>query len=55
MDLQDQVDDLNFRIDQKETALRGQFSRLENTMARLQSQGNFITQQVANMGNVFGS
>jgi flagellar hook-associated protein 2 len=51
-DIDEQIDDLNLRIDKKEDSLKRKFTSLEVVLSKLQSQGSYLTQQLANLGNV---
>jgi len=51
-DINDQIDGLNLRINNKEEGLKRKFTSLEVVLNKLQSQGNYLNQQLANLGNV---
>ena len=48
-DLGDQVVNMERRIEQKRLNLVGRFASLEGTIANLQSQGNFLSGQLAGL------
>ena len=48
-DLDGRIADMERRIQQKRQNLVGRFARLEGTIANLQSQGNFLTSQLAGL------
>ncbi len=48
-DLDSRIADMERRIQQKRQNLVGRFARLEGTIANLQSQGNFLTSQLAGL------
>lgn len=51
-DINEQIDGLNLRINNKEEGLQRKFTSLEVVLNKLQSQGNYLNQQLANLGNV---
>lgn len=51
-DINDQIDALNLRINNKEEGLKRKFTSLEVVLSKLQSQGSYFIQQLANLGNV---
>ncbi len=48
-DLSDRVTDMERRVEQKRLGLVGRFARLEGSLATLQSQGNFLSSQLATL------
>ena len=50
-DLDDRIADMERRIEQKRLNLVGRFASLEGTIANLQSQGNFLSSQLAGLSN----
>lgn len=51
-DINEQIDGLNLRINNKEDGLKRKFTSLEVVLSKLQSQGSYLNQQMANLGNV---
>ncbi len=51
-DINEQIDDLNLRIDKKEESLKRKFTSLEVVLSKLQSQGSYLNQQLANLNNI---
>ena len=50
-DLDDRIADMERRIEQKRSNLVGRFATLEGTIANLQSQGNFLSSQLAGLAS----
>ena len=46
---QDQIDDYQVRLDQREQTLRKQFTAMETALQTLQSQGNWMAQQISGL------
>ncbi|MBM81229.1 MAG: hypothetical protein CMJ78_11630 [Planctomycetaceae bacterium] len=50
-DLDGRIDDMERRVEQKRLNLVGRFATLEGTIANLQSQGNFLSSQLAGLAS----